>query len=1083
MESLDKIKRRFIRSTNITADNDNNDLIDQIVITEQIIKTFRAVSEVINDNSNEAAISIIGPYGSGKSTTILLLCHYLLRKLPIKIDNELVSRGIKKPVNKYSDSDIYSVIGTRDSLNEILNQIFDTDNVIEHLSKSLKKDKNRKFVLLIDEFGKFLEYTTNNNKVSDIYILQRLAELAHRSNGRFILLTVRHQAMTSYLKGIKGSELDEWRKIQGRFIDIVHSNSLNETLLLIHTVLKDLFVFDTQLPKIMIESFSDNYLLSEDSKKNILSYTSPINPFALLLLVSSFKRFAQNERSIHSFLMTQELYGLRHFLAHNKDLPYQISDLYDYIVSNLNHVMFESEISSSWSMINSSLALFKSNIGPNVEKNLFLQSQYLIKAIGMINLFGPDVGIKATKKVLKGALFGHYGRKSSKLNNLAFDLLENGLGIANYRKLDKSYYLWHGSDINISKLINEHLRKTTDEFDYANTLNSYFRSSPIVARKLHIERGTLRYATWQYVNSNNVQNLITDINKNGVVYCIVGESLSKKDLTKYFKNVSIPANIVITVLDIDNSTKEIIKTFHVIERLLETYQPLHKDHIARSELQDLSRNYHNLIENKMRNTNLDKTQLFHLDNNYCLVTINRSLLGKIVSNALDKYYHLSPTILNELINTDKPSPSVMVGIKSLLYAMLNNPDKQGLGIVGSGPDYSIYLNVIKQTGIHRRKEKGWVFAEPNNADSGLTKVWELLDKEIKDTAKNRNRISIGKLQESLSEPPYGVKNGLANILIFAFLSYELKNISIYENGSFTPKIMKDTLERVLRKPHNFDLQYIEIDGVHFYLFNRLFEIINDDRKDVVTLLDVVTPFIQFANRLPRFTKRTKTLRKISRDVLDALLSATSPENLIYESLPQAMGFDPFYNVKSDCFSDETINRFLEKLEECYHEIRTKRESLINECLIQFGKIWGIESNSLSGFRKQIRDEFSDDLVGVMTDITLRSYVSRIMDTQMNDEQWLISVVSLLANKPIDQWLDSDVITFSRELKLKYFQIDELKRLVKIYKLNEPNVVDEKIKKIILDIIKNIDADEVEILKALRSVYDNYLLLISNNDKN
>jgi len=1080
MESLDKFTRSFVRSTNITADIDNNDLINQIVITEQIIKTFTAVSEVINNNSNEAAISIIGPYGSGKSTTILLLHHYLSGNLPIDIENELISKGIRNPTNKYSDLDIYSVVGTRNSLNEVLNQIFGTDNVIKYLSHTLKKDKKKKFVLLLDEFGKFLEYATDNKKTGDIYILQRLAEFAQRSNGRFILLTVRHQAMTSYLKGIRGKELEDWRKIQGRFIDIVHSNSLDETLLLIHTVLKRLFSFDTQLPKSIIESLNDNYLLSEDSKKNILPHTYPINPFALLLLVSSFKRFAQNERSIHSFLMTQELYGLRYFLTHNQDLSYQISDLYDYIAGNLNHVLLESEISSSWSMINSSLALFKSNIGPNVEKNLFLQAQYLIKTIGMINLFGSDVGIRATKKVLKSALFGQFGRKSSKLNNLAFDLLENGLGIINYRKLDKSFYLWHGSDINISKLINEHLNKTTDEFDYAAALNSYFRPNPIVARKLHIEKGALRYATWQYINPGNLKDLITDINKNGVVYCIIGERLLKKDIAKHLKTISIPANIIVTVLDIDNSTKEIIKTFHIIERLLDTYQPLHKDHIARNELQDLSRNYHDLIENKMRNTNLNETQLFHLNDN-CFVPINWSLVGKTVSDALDKYYHLSPTILNELINTDKPSPSVMTGIKSLLFATLNNPDKKGLGLEGTGPDYSIYLNVLYQTGIHRHKEGSWIFTEPNNGDYGLAKVWELLNKEIKNTAKYRSRISIGKLQEDLSAPPFGVKIGLANILIFAYLSCELKNISIYENGSFTPKIMKDTLERVLGKPYNFEFQFIEVDGVHFYLFNRLFEIINDDRKDSVTLLDVVTPFIQFANRLPRYTKRTKTLRKISRDVLDALLNATSPEELIYEALPRAMGFDKFYDLKNDTFSDVTINRFLEKFEECYHEIRNKRESLLNECLIQFGKIWGIESNSLSEFRNKIRAEFSDDLVGVMTDVKLRSYANRILDNQLHDEQWLISIVSLLANKPIDQWLDSDVITFSRELKLKYFQIDELKRLVKTYKFNESIIVDTNIEKQIIDFIQDIGADEVEILKALRSVYDKFLILISNND--
>ena len=44
-------------------------------------------------------------------------------------------------------------------------------------------NKGKRLVLIIDEFGKYLEYSSDDPKNGDVYVLQELAEIASRSNG------------------------------------------------------------------------------------------------------------------------------------------------------------------------------------------------------------------------------------------------------------------------------------------------------------------------------------------------------------------------------------------------------------------------------------------------------------------------------------------------------------------------------------------------------------------------------------------------------------------------------------------------------------------------------------------------------------------------------------------------------------------------------------------------------------------------------------------------------------------------------------------------------------------------------------
>ncbi len=66
--------------------------------------------------------------------------------------------------------------------------------------------------------GKLLEAAADGD--GDVYFYQLIAELASRSNGRFIVVGILHQTFQEYAATASKKIRDEWGKVHGRFVDI-----------------------------------------------------------------------------------------------------------------------------------------------------------------------------------------------------------------------------------------------------------------------------------------------------------------------------------------------------------------------------------------------------------------------------------------------------------------------------------------------------------------------------------------------------------------------------------------------------------------------------------------------------------------------------------------------------------------------------------------------------------------------------------------------------------------------------------------------------------------------------------------------
>ena len=152
-------------STNIVRDSSDNTFID-FVATSNTKEIFNRI--FTNNYSANKSFTLIGNYGTGKSTFL-----WALEKNLTKQTNyfDVISQN----KNNIFDYEFIKLIGEKKSLQESLSKVlklrkdYTNEKILEALEKrrinALNQSKG--LVLVIDEFGKFLEYASNNNNTKD----------------------------------------------------------------------------------------------------------------------------------------------------------------------------------------------------------------------------------------------------------------------------------------------------------------------------------------------------------------------------------------------------------------------------------------------------------------------------------------------------------------------------------------------------------------------------------------------------------------------------------------------------------------------------------------------------------------------------------------------------------------------------------------------------------------------------------------------------------------------------------------------------------------------------------------------------
>ncbi|MCM1982005.1 hypothetical protein [Lyngbya confervoides] len=1048
------LERRYYRSVNLERDLKSRDALHGYLLTERSAEALDRIVRAFSDLDAHRAWTLTGVYGTGKSA----FAHFLANLLsPLESQHRKIAIDISKSVfsddhpffevlsQAISEQGLYRAIATgqREPLNwtiirgltfgsdlfwkrgnrpNIVRQLTDwqveinsgecavTNQQVLNMIEELVEEAKAPIFFIIDELGKNLEFAAQNLGKQDLYLLQQIAELKQSRNYPVFFLGLLHQTFDGYSERLATVEKQEWNKIQGRFEDISFRELPSQMTRLIGRVINrtqavSLLKRVERLAQSWHEVLPDLYSEHEVSA-DIIGDTYPLHPLTALALPQLCLQYAQNDRSLFTFLTSDEPYSFKSFLKGNdvsdRTLPtFKLHHFYDYFVESVAGIASRFNL-QRWVEIQR-LIFEARDQDPHVLK--------VLKSIGILNLVSSTGSLRATPELVALSLCDS-PRDFKQLKHWQ-TLIQNlrDKGLVTYRRALDELRLWQGSDFDVELAIQNKIEETRQTL--ASLLSTMHPLQPIVAQRHLLQTGTLRLFEQRYVDST------------GRLEDITCSDSSHDGMVAYWMDMTQPTVIPETTKDgkpfilVAPQNLETlygrVQQLYALRKIKKESPELNSDGVARREVKQRLFEAERLLDETLQYIFAGQDTQNHYWVSGKLESVpNIKVFRALISEVCDLTYPQCLILDNELINRRQLTSQAAKARRLVIEAMIERGNQERLDFKGYGPEVAIYYSVLESTGIHRQNDDGWEFGPPVTG-SGIDTVWNCIETFCLD-AKNEQR-SLDKLYDRLSKPPYGVKQGVIPILLAAVLLYRVDDVGIYKEGTFIPVLGPEHFELLVKEPSRFSVKYFEILGLRSQVFKELEAILKSPNAKSpaglrnVSLLAIAKPLFGFVRQLPEFTQSTIRLSSEARKVLQALQTAQEPDALLFVSLPEACGLKPITTGREE--NEQEAKAFRKKLVQCIHEIQTAYDNLLTDCQKHLYEAFGIRSKEAS-LREDLRVRASY-LVGQCIDPILRHFVAKAVEEESSDRDWLEALVRIVADKHPKGWIDEDFSRFEISL--------------------------------------------------------------------
>ena len=1069
------VKGRFHRSVHLERDFYTENALDGYILTVTAREMLSRVVSPLENDATSKAWSLMGPYGSGKSAFALFAAKLLgdpdapttqqaldilkngdallykrfmstngngKRQLsgfcPILISGERAPlslsllRGLKRGLTSFGGISptssprrkIQSLL--RNAENGTLPLASEIVALFESATRQVERQGGTGLLLVIDELGKFLEYATQYPTRGDMFVLQSLAELADRSaKTPLFLMTILHQAFELYAEHAGKSQREEWAKIQGRFEDVAFAEPTEQVLRLVGAALEK----HSDIPERDNRNITTNLglkprQLDENEFIQLLENCLPLHPTVALLIGTLFRRFAQNERSLFAFLTSSEPYGLQDFLlSHHYDgslLPmFSLADLYDYLNATQGNSLYASHNGKKWAEIEFAINRLPTACPMAIR---------LIKTIGLLGVVGESMpNLKASEQLLRYALNDNTEEFFQEFET-ALAILEKR-SIAIYRSYNKAYVLWEGSDIDIEAKLREATGHVDTKAALAIDLAHHMPTRSLVARRHLFEKGTLHYFAIRYTDLEGFDRDLKEPlgDADGLLlYALPANEQEVAQLTKKARGIDPMKwkEVLIAIPRSVGSLRDAATELTYLNWVAENTPELEGDSVARRELSAR-------LTEAEREVSDQLATIFGRENEGTCIWYHKGQSTDIdserarneyLSVICDEIYDETPVIRNELINRRKISGTVTTARKKLIQAMLENEDKEDLGITGYPPPMSIYRSLLWNTGIHREVGGVWGFHPPKTPNENrIMPTWKTIEDFLEKCEGDRQPIE--NLYKRLQKPPLGLKDGPLPILLCAAMLHYKTEIALYENGSFIADWSMPVFERLLKAPQQFELKRFRMAGIRTDVFAQLLHMLNYPVETEKTdLLTVVTPLMRFIAQLPKYTLGTQELSDAAKNLRKVVQNAREPDELLFKELPEVLGF-PAFDAETTTDA-KTVSDFFNTLQDALSDLEQAYELLLNsiEQLL-------VEAFNLTPKKEELRTELADraePLFAVTIEMQLKGFLIQVCSGGHDFTSWIEAIATYLAKKPPASWSDLDKAQFEGNLsqlerKFRHFE--------------------------------------------------------------
>jgi hypothetical protein len=917
--------------------------------------------------------------------------------MQLELDGKQISKWTEE-IKKQNEAEIKYFSGVYPQLTA--GALFDIDydhsflSQMEYLTGVLQEN-NLGIFIVYDEFARFLQGLSTSKINEAMQDIQDLAELSNRSNFiHFILIA--HKSLRSYFSA-SNETANEFQRIEKRFNQYLVKSDQATFLRIAEIIVTENI---ERKPKISSDMFKRTQGLirkyplfpsinQTERDELVIRGMYPLHPVSIFLLPNLTRVFGQNERTLFTFLESQDTGGLINHI--NKSSEYYLAPkLFDFFFPDSTDIGSD-EISEHMLLFKKAMARLPDDI---LNKQLALN---LVKIITLWNLCSVQSEQKLTTDFLQFAT----QINGDDLSQLLTVLSKNK--VIRFNRVNDFWELFAGNSVDIhEKLEFEKQLIKTDRTVETEVLQSNLTKKFYYPERYNDDKGMTRFASIRLMYGQEIiQRKLQD---NGqfsdltVIYVLPDDTTTKESLNSVLIELSkSDANLYFLHPEpIEGIIPELYNQIG-LELLRKNKILLTEDKGIKEELEILMNETRYRISKYLSAIALfDDRHSWYLDGQR--VSFKSELdLTEELSEKCYRLFKNTPVVLNDSFNRNTISGAQRNAAITLIDKILEEPQSSQFGITGNGPEYALFAAIFKNNDR--------LDVNVNNFDylSIKNKPYLALRSKLIETLEMNSTGILKDLVDLFTAPPFGIRKPLVPILLVALLRDRWSEFMLYRNGMFVPGISGTKLFDIIVEagPENYQYVYENITQSYIEFFNQIEKQFNDFLE---TRLNNHSRLIYICGTLLKWLRSLPRIAQTSENVLDEFRQ--------FRDLVKRSEIDPQQTMTQlfDLY-ENNMERLVSLKQYGESFISSVKDDLHDKVLVTFGV------TSIEGLKSWI-EELKEK--GLSSNKLIKSMLSSI--TSAGGGIWIDEFAEEYIGVKLDEWSDTTYKLFLNQLKYDSMQV-------------------------------------------------------------
>lgn len=758
--------------------------------------------------------------------------------------------------------------------------------------------------VVYDEFSKYLETSLDRATFEDTKLLQDFAEACNRSgiDRQLHLLLISHKSLSNYIDAnLPKEKVDGWRGVSGRFREIEMVDDARQYYeLLSNAITKDESSWrswltwrnganDRKLKQIGARYVSQGLFDANDIEM-VTHGCFPLHPLTSYLLARMSERVAQNERTLFTFVCSDDENSLRSAIAGTNDLVAP-DYAYAYFEPLLRREYYASPFHRVYELAR--VAMGRVEAGS-------LECR-IIRTIAAIDVVAQYDRVAPTRQTLIDLYFD-CGYEPFEIDAALKNLVEKESIV--YLKRSNSFLkLKETSGVHIDNEVSNRAEKLRNTTRFTDILNGELKGRALYPSRYNEDRRIVRYFDCGFASPVLIRNWLSDRpvlkgNGDGEVVAICAESADELNELKDIAKNELSRKPM-TVVVFPRRYTNIVGAVYRLEAARQLKAEAKGDDVLVEEYDIVVEDYNEIVDDFIAGyfqPELGRS-LYYIGTSQKKGITRKRKLSDELSKLCYECFGNTPRITNESLNKNELTGAAFGSRTKILKALCAKNLEPNLGFVGNGQETSMARSAFEKTGLILDIETAI-----NQTSDNHTPGIDLVISTIRAFIDQAQDSSFAHLYKSLKGRELGI--GLREGPIPLYLAFVLRDyrdeIKITRDGGERP-LNETVLDDISRNPERYTMtrlnwtpqmaDYVRELGTLFGC--RSDKSIRNDVVEAMQLWYVELPQVTRNCRIDHAQGEKTPVPRKRAEFFNAIRRMDVESNtLLFEKLPRVFGYAP-----------------------------------------------------------------------------------------------------------------------------------------------------------------------------------------------